>query len=380
MMAVVTRLSPLLVGPQMACTLSWLIISCVAFTALVGSPWVSRVMISTLRPRAPPAALIASAAKTTPRLKPMAGAELGPLSRRASRCGWGRTGRWPGGEAEPGRGREAGTAEGQAPARDDHGHCCSSGVGPGFVGSRSVVGCWVVCRMGWVGAAASGAGRARATPILRGRRGMSTLRPGLRGTLPLRRRGGRVRYPGQPPPTDRPGARPADPKPAMATETGPDYARLYRRGVPEPAPRFAGHPKFELSSAAITTRSAPLEPSWPPSAGAVMRREKAASLSLYNLGLARSASRRCANWSPTSSRATAASTPPGRGADHLRLLPGPRPDEQPAAATRRHRAVGGILLRRRHLPFRKLGANTVPMPLDAEGIRMDALSGTLADA
>src|ERR1700730_14371798 len=77
MMAVTARLSPELVGPQTAFTLSWLIISWVALTALVGSPWVSRVMISTLRPLTPPAALIASAAKTTPRLKPIAGAELG---------------------------------------------------------------------------------------------------------------------------------------------------------------------------------------------------------------------------------------------------------------------------------------------------------------
>ena len=62
MMAVTASDSPELVGPQMACTLSWLIISCVAFTALVGSPWVSRVMISTLRPFTPPAAFSASAA------------------------------------------------------------------------------------------------------------------------------------------------------------------------------------------------------------------------------------------------------------------------------------------------------------------------------
>src|SRR4029079_16877842 len=66
MIAVVARLSPLLVGPQMACTLSWLIISCVAFTALVGSPWVSRVMISTLRPLTPPAALVACGGESTP--------------------------------------------------------------------------------------------------------------------------------------------------------------------------------------------------------------------------------------------------------------------------------------------------------------------------
>src|SRR6478736_2356084 len=79
MIGVVASASPELSGPQIACTLAWLISSCVAFTALVGSPWVSRMMISSLRPLTPPAALIASAAKLTPRLKPMVGAELGPV-------------------------------------------------------------------------------------------------------------------------------------------------------------------------------------------------------------------------------------------------------------------------------------------------------------
>src|SRR6202012_173521 len=79
MIGVVASASPELTGPQIAWTLSWLIISWVAFTALVGSPWVSRVMISTLRPLTPPAALMASTAKITPRLKPTVGAELGPV-------------------------------------------------------------------------------------------------------------------------------------------------------------------------------------------------------------------------------------------------------------------------------------------------------------
>ena len=79
MIGVVASASPELSGPQMAWTLAWLISSCVAFTALVGSPWVSRMTISSLRPLTPPAALIASAANVTPRLKPMVGAELGPV-------------------------------------------------------------------------------------------------------------------------------------------------------------------------------------------------------------------------------------------------------------------------------------------------------------
>src|ERR1700710_804789 len=79
MIGVVASASPEFTGPQIACTLAWLISSWVAFTALVGSPWVSRVMISILRPLTPPAALMASTAKMTPRLKPMVGAELGPV-------------------------------------------------------------------------------------------------------------------------------------------------------------------------------------------------------------------------------------------------------------------------------------------------------------
>src|ERR1700754_4174462 len=79
MIGVVASASPELTGPQIAWTLSWLIISWVALTALVGSPWVSRVMISILRPLTPPAALMSSTAKVTPRLKPTVGAELGPV-------------------------------------------------------------------------------------------------------------------------------------------------------------------------------------------------------------------------------------------------------------------------------------------------------------
>src|ERR1700712_1222069 len=79
MIGVVASASPELTGPQIAWTLAWLISSWVAFTALVGSPWVSRVMTSILRPLTPPAALMASTAKITPRLKPTVGADLGPV-------------------------------------------------------------------------------------------------------------------------------------------------------------------------------------------------------------------------------------------------------------------------------------------------------------
>src|SRR5262245_9465011 len=79
MIGVVASASPELSGPQIACTLSWLIIAWVAFTAWVGSPCVSRMMTSSLRPLTPPAPLIASTAKFTPRLKPIVGAELGPV-------------------------------------------------------------------------------------------------------------------------------------------------------------------------------------------------------------------------------------------------------------------------------------------------------------
>jgi hypothetical protein len=78
--AFVASASPELVGPQMALTFWRPIMSCAALTALVGSPCVSRVMISILRPLTPPAVLISSVANLTPRSKPIAGAELGPVS------------------------------------------------------------------------------------------------------------------------------------------------------------------------------------------------------------------------------------------------------------------------------------------------------------
>src|SRR5215469_1975314 len=79
MIGVVASASPELSGPQMACTFCELINSCVAFTALLGSPWVSRITSSILRPFTPPAPLMASTAKLTPRLKPCVGAEAGPV-------------------------------------------------------------------------------------------------------------------------------------------------------------------------------------------------------------------------------------------------------------------------------------------------------------
>ena len=62
MIGVTASDSPELVGPQMACTFCRLIISWVAFTALVGSPCVSRVTNSIIRPFTPPAALICATA------------------------------------------------------------------------------------------------------------------------------------------------------------------------------------------------------------------------------------------------------------------------------------------------------------------------------
>src|SRR6202046_4167320 len=79
MIGVTASASPEFNGPQVAWTFTWLINSWVALTALVGSPWVSRITISIWRPLTPPEALMASAAKYTPRLKPMVGAELGPV-------------------------------------------------------------------------------------------------------------------------------------------------------------------------------------------------------------------------------------------------------------------------------------------------------------
>src|SRR3981189_638795 len=79
MIGEVASASPEFSGAQIAWTLAWLINSCVGFPALVGCACVSGVTGSILRPLTPPAALMASTAKLTPRLKPMVGAELGPV-------------------------------------------------------------------------------------------------------------------------------------------------------------------------------------------------------------------------------------------------------------------------------------------------------------
>ncbi len=72
--------SPEFTGPMMKSTLSTNA-SCLArFTALVGSPLVSRVTSSSLRPLTPPAALISSTANCTPWFSAMAAEDSGPVS------------------------------------------------------------------------------------------------------------------------------------------------------------------------------------------------------------------------------------------------------------------------------------------------------------
>ena len=88
MIGVVASASPELAGPQIACTFWRLISSCVALTALVGSPWVSRATISTLRPLTPPRAVdllerpCQCRGRSRSRAPPAARSAL-----RASRCG-----------------------------------------------------------------------------------------------------------------------------------------------------------------------------------------------------------------------------------------------------------------------------------------------------
>src|SRR5476651_1649287 len=72
--------SPELSGPQMMLTFWRCVSSATAFTALVGSLWVSRTTSSILRPLMPPAALISSTARMVPRLMPTPVDELGPVS------------------------------------------------------------------------------------------------------------------------------------------------------------------------------------------------------------------------------------------------------------------------------------------------------------
>jgi hypothetical protein len=79
-MGTVASDSPEFTGPMMTSTLSTNA-SCLAkFTAFVGSPPVSRVMSSSLRPLMPPAALISSTANCTPWFSAMAAEDSAPVS------------------------------------------------------------------------------------------------------------------------------------------------------------------------------------------------------------------------------------------------------------------------------------------------------------
>ena len=76
----VARDSPEFTGPMMMCTLSEWMSWLAKFTALVGSPAVSRVSSSTGRPRMPPRLLISSTANSTPLFSAMAADDSGPVS------------------------------------------------------------------------------------------------------------------------------------------------------------------------------------------------------------------------------------------------------------------------------------------------------------
>ena len=72
--------SPELSGPQMMLHLARCASSATAFTALVGSLCVSRLISSILRPLMPPALLISSTASWVPRLMPTPVDDDGPVS------------------------------------------------------------------------------------------------------------------------------------------------------------------------------------------------------------------------------------------------------------------------------------------------------------
>ena len=79
-MGVLAKPSPELTGPMTKCTLSLKASCCAKFTALVGSPAVSRVSSSIWRPLMPPALLISSTASCTPWFSAMAADDSGPVS------------------------------------------------------------------------------------------------------------------------------------------------------------------------------------------------------------------------------------------------------------------------------------------------------------
>jgi 2-aminoadipate transaminase len=162
----------------------------------------------------------------------------------------------------------------------------------------------------------------------------------------------------------------------MSTANGPDYARLFRKGVPDAAPRFTGFPKYNFVGGHNDPTRIPAE-ALADCAAAALRRD-GSLLALYNLGhgplghrglrdLVADKLKRHRGVTVTREEVLLTSGSL-QGLDLVNSLLLERGD----TVLVEELSYGGSISR-----LRTLGVNIVPMPLDAEGIRIDALSDAL---
>jgi 2-aminoadipate transaminase len=162
----------------------------------------------------------------------------------------------------------------------------------------------------------------------------------------------------------------------MTSPSGPDYTRLFRAGTPTGTPRFAGLPRYNFVGGHNDPTRIPVE-ALANSAAAALRRE-GASLALYNLGqgpLGHAGLRemvadklkrhRGVNVTREDVLITSGSL---QGLDLVNSLLLEAGDTVLFEAL----TYGGAITR-----VKSRGVNIVPVALDAEGMRMDALSDAL---
>lgn len=162
----------------------------------------------------------------------------------------------------------------------------------------------------------------------------------------------------------------------MTTPSGPDYARLFRAGVPEGTPRFAGFPQYNFVGGHNDPTRVPVA-ALAEAAATALRRE-GEKLALYNLGhgplgheglrdlvAAKLARHRGIACTREDVLITSGSLQGLDLMNDLLLAPGD-------TVLVEELSYGGALTR-----IRKRGVTIVPVPLDAEGMRVDALSDAL---
>jgi 2-aminoadipate transaminase len=163
---------------------------------------------------------------------------------------------------------------------------------------------------------------------------------------------------------------------AAAAPSGPDYARLFRKGAPDPTPRFTGFPRYNFVGGHNDPSRIPVE-ALAEAAAAALRRE-GAGLALYNLGqgpLGHERLREVVAEKLRRHRGIAATREEVlitsgslQGLDlvnDLLLEPGD-------TVLMEELSYGGAISR-----VKKRGVTVVPVALDAEGMRMDSLSDAL---